>query len=77
MAQQGVDKPFEVPGFQEICGARGPTILAVLKWMNEKWVIEDQDYTNDVLYPGVYAYLTQELGFSSSDLQDIKKSLAS
>lgn len=77
MAQKGIEKPFEVPGFQEICGVRGPTILAALKWMDEKWVIESHDSESNVLYPGVHGYLTRELGFSSSDLEKIKESLAS
>lgn len=73
MSAQGIDKPFEVPGFAEICGCRGSTILAVLKWMDEKWGVEDQD----ALYPGVHGYLTKELDFSAEDLEDIKNRLAS
>lgn len=76
MSQQGIDNPFEVPGFEAICGAKGPTILAVMKWMDEKWSIEDQEYKNNLLYPGVHGYLTRELGFSAEDLEKIKKSLA-
>jgi hypothetical protein len=75
MAQQGIDKPFEVPGFSEICGVRGPTILAVLKWMDGKWGIEDHDSQTTVLHPGVNGYLTQELGFSGEDLEKVKKNL--
>ena len=71
MKQKGIDKPFEVPGFEELCGVRGPTIIAVLKWMGEKW--GDADST--ALYPGVQGYLTQELGFLREDLDQIKESL--
>ncbi|KAE9378839.1 hypothetical protein N431DRAFT_363540 [Stipitochalara longipes BDJ] len=76
MAQHGVDKPFELPGFEEICGVRGQTILAVLKWMDGKWGVQDQESESNILYPGVHGYLTQELGFSSEDLERIKKNLA-
>ncbi len=74
MAQQGIDKPFEEPGFSEICGARGPTILAVLKWMDSKW---SYDSETQILYLGVHGYLTQELGLSDEDIEKIKESLAS
>jgi len=74
MAQQGIDEPFEQPGFSEICGVRGPTILAVLKWMDSKWTYDSE---TQILYPGVHGYLTQELGFSDEYLEEIKKRLES
>jgi hypothetical protein len=74
MAEQGIDKPFEKPGFSEICGVRGPNILAVLKWMDSKWAYDSE---TQILYPGVHGYLAQELGFLDEDLEKIKKSLAS
>jgi Tyrosine phosphatase family len=76
MAQKEVDKPFEIPGFQDMCSVRGATILAVLKWMDEKWAIKDHDSEVNVMYPGVHGYMTQELGFSRPDLEKIKRSLA-
>lgn len=74
MAQQGVEKPFEVPGFQEICGVRGPTILAVLEWMDGKWGLQEESESK-LLYPGVHGYLTQKLGVSKEDLEMIRKNL--
>ncbi len=74
MAQQGIYKPFEEPGFSEICGVRGPTIFAVLKWMDSEWTYDSE---TQILYPSVHGYLTQELGFSDDNLEIIKKSLAS
>jgi len=76
MAQQGIEKPFEVPGFREISGVRGPTILALLMWMDGKWGLQDEASEGKVLYPGVHGYLTQELGFSEEDLEKIKLNLA-
>jgi Tyrosine phosphatase family len=77
MSQQGIDEPFKVPGFEALCSASGPTILAVMKWMDEKWAIEDQELENNPIYSGVYGYLTRELGFSLEDLEVIRNSLAS
>lgn len=76
MTQNGIDNAFEVPGFEELCGVRGETILAVLEWMGQKWGEEVHENDISVLYPGVQGYLTQELGFSVEEVEQIKKSLA-
>jgi hypothetical protein len=75
-AQNGITKPFDEPGFEECCSVKGPTIIAVLNWMGEKWGDEAQESDSKVLYPGVHGYLIKELGFSREDLRQIKKSLA-
>ena len=62
---------FEDPGMLELCGVRGPTILAVLEWMGEKWGSGGKGN-----YPGVEGYLIKELGFESGDVEKIRKNLA-
>jgi hypothetical protein len=37
--------------------------------------VEAQEPEGKVLYPGVHGYLTQELGFSTEDLEKIKRNL--
>jgi hypothetical protein len=72
----GIDNPFEMPGFEELCGVRGATILAILDWMGEKWGGGVHQRDSNALYPGVQGYLTQELGFSVEEVERIKKGLA-
>jgi protein tyrosine/serine phosphatase len=62
---------FEDPGMLELCGVRGPTIVAVLEWMGEKW-----GSVGKGSYPGVEGYLIQELGFEREDVEKIRKNLA-
>ncbi|TVY76129.1 Tyrosine-protein phosphatase, partial [Lachnellula suecica] len=62
---------FEEPGMEQLCGVRGPTIVSVLEWMDEKWGKSGKGN-----YPGVEGYLIEELGFDGKGLEDIKRKLA-
>jgi len=61
---------IQEPGMEQLCGVRGPTIVAVLEWMNEKWGDGGKGS-----HPGVEGYLTQELGLGLETIEKIKKNL--
>jgi protein tyrosine/serine phosphatase len=71
MGKTFAPEKFQEPGMEQLCGVRGPTIVAVLEWMGEKWGAAGKGS-----YPGVEGYLIQELGFGSEDIEKIKKNLA-
>lgn len=58
------------PAVEERCSVRGPTILAALRSMDEKWG-EGQVGK----YPGVENYMRQQLKFSDEELDKIRSSL--
>jgi hypothetical protein len=74
MGRENDMSALEEPGMEALCGVRGLSILAVLDWMGEKWKVESGDSKSR--YPGVEGYLRQELGFSSEEVTQIKKSLS-
>jgi hypothetical protein len=61
------------PGMEELCSTRGPTILAVLRSMDEKW--GEGRVSGGGKYPGVEGYLRKELKFSDEELDKIRSSL--
>jgi len=65
-------RDFDVPGMEEICGVRGPTILAFLKSMEKKYRTDEKVRSK---YSGARGYLTEELGLSGGDLEKIRKRL--
>ena len=54
---------LDVPGMEEMCSTRGPSIIAFLKSMDDKWGGEGK---------GVKGYLNEVVGLSEEDLVRIK-----
>jgi protein tyrosine/serine phosphatase len=71
MGRESQGEEFDEPGMEALCGVRGPTIIAFLEWMEEKWGA----FGTSSLYLGVDGYLREELGFSSEDLESIRRTL--
>jgi hypothetical protein len=69
---------YEEPGFAEMCGVKGQTILAFLQWMNREWGTAEgkADTTHgNGRYSGVSGYLIEELDFTVDDLEKIRGNL--
>ena len=64
MGEDGKGLALNTPGVEEMCSARGKTILAFLKSMDKKW---------DGEASGVKDYLTKEIGLSEEDLVKIRQ----
>jgi protein tyrosine/serine phosphatase len=63
MGEDGKGLRLDTPGFLEMCSVRGPTIVAFLKSMDEKWGGEGN---------GVKGYLTEVIGLTEEDITKIK-----
>lgn len=74
MGRENDKSALEEPGMEAMCGVRGPSILAVLEWMGEKW--RQDSNSSKIRYPGVEGYLRKELGFSNDEIVEIKKALS-
>jgi hypothetical protein len=66
MGDDGKGLRMDTPGMEDMCSVKGPSILAFLRSMDEKWGGAGK---------GVKGYLTEVMGLSERDLARIKEKL--